>query len=273
MANVELPAALRAHAGNLRHITVAATTVGAALQAVQLAHPALQGFLVDSTGVVPRHIVIFVGNADIRHGHGLATAVTDDTVITVLLPVAGGAGAGPAPATSNRPALSSADIQRYGRQLLLPWMSGQAQRRFRTARVPIALIANDPASHWLCVYLAHAGVGHLELQGADDVCNGPIDRHDVLGSPLLRMHDLGTPRAQQLQRQLTQRVPQLGVSIVTTTSAADAIADTADAVSDAAADAGTALRVQGNGSISNAMWQGSHAAAIWLRRTATQPED
>lgn len=250
MANVELPAALRAHAGNQRVITVAATTVGAALQAVQQAHPALHGFLLDSTGAVPRHIVIFVGAADIRHNQGLNTAVTDGTVITVLLPVAGGAGA----AASHGPALSSADIMRYGRQLLLPWMSGRAQLQFRAARVSIVLCANDTASHWLCLYLAHAGVGHVELQGAAQICDGLITPHDALGSPLLHTADIGAPRATTLQARLLQRVPQLHVSI-TNTSTADA------------------LQTHGNGASSHAMWHGSHVAATWLRRTADSPDE
>ena len=258
MANVELPTALRIHAGNQRHVTVAAATVGAALAAVQLAHPALDGFLLDSQGVAPRHIVIFVGATDIRHGQGLATAVTDDTVITVLLPVAGGAGD-----ADLGPALTSADIQRYGRQLLLPWMSGQAQRRLRAARVSIVLIANDPASHWLCLYLAHAGVGHLQLYGALHVCDGPLDQRDVLGSPLLGLQHVGVPRAARLQHQLTQRLPQLSVTVAITPSATDAVTDNAT---------GTRLLAQGNGSITHAMWQGSHVAATWLRHFATHAE-
>ncbi|MBP9087611.1 MAG: MoaD/ThiS family protein [Kofleriaceae bacterium] len=254
MANVALPAALRAHAGNQRLITVAATTVGAALQAVQLAHPALQGFLLDSTGAVPRHIVVFVENSDIRHGQGVATAVTDGTVITVVLPVAGGAGAHLT--DSSGTALSTDAIHRYGRQLLLPWMSGQAQRRFQAARVSIELVAGDTAPHWVCLYLAHAGVGHLQLQGDPACCDGPVEQYDILGSPLLRTQDLGAPRAQRLQRQLTLRIPQLNVSI--------------RHGSDDGSSAG--LAANGNGSISQAMWHGSHVAAIWLRQTATHPE-
>ena len=255
MAKIELPAALRAHAGNQRQITVAATTVGAALQAVQVAHPALQGYLLDSTGAVPRHIVVFVENADIRHGQGVATAVTDSTVITVLLPVAGGAGL---PLVINPgAALSADDIQRYGRQLLLPWMSGQAQRRFRVARVSITIVASDTASHWLCLYLAHAGVGHLQLVGDPACCDGPLDLLDVHGSPLLRATDLGAPRAQQLQRQLTNRMPQLGVSVKSTSG------EHANSV---------ALTAHGNGSVSQAMWHGSQVAAAWLRQTATHAE-
>ncbi len=255
MANIELPSALRVHAGNQRQITVAATTVGAALQAVQVAHPALQGYLLDSTGAVPRHIVVFVENVDIRHGQGVATAVTDSTVITVLLPVAGGAGL---PHVVNAAALSTDDIHRYGRQLLLPWMSGDAQRRFRVARVSIAIVASDTASHWLCLYLAHAGVGHLQLVGDPACCDGPIDLLDVHGSPLLRTTDLEAPRAPQLQRQLTNRIPQLGVSI--------AAARSTSAASSAV------LTAHGNGSVSQAMWHGSQVAAAWLRQTATHAE-
>lgn len=252
MARIELPSALRVHAGNQRQITVAAATVGTALQAVQLAHPALQGYLLDSAGAVPRHIVVFVENVDIRHGQGVATAVTDNTVITVLLPVAGGAGG---PHAVNAAALSTDAVHRYGRQLLLPWMSGDAQRRFRMARVGITIVAGDPASHWACLYLAHAGVGHLQLVGDLACCDGPIDQLDVQGSPLLRAADLGAPRAQQLQRQLTARIPQLIVSI---TSASAAGAD---------------LTAHGNGKVSQAMWHGSHLAATWLRQTATHTED
>ena len=269
MANVELPAALRVHAGNHRQITVAAATVGAALQEVQLAHPALQGFLVDSQGVVPRHVVIFVDNTDIRHGLGLATTVSQASVITVLLPVAGGAGADRAGASETiHAALSRADIERYGRQILLPWMSGRAQQRFGAARAAIELSANDIASHWLSMYLAYAGVGHLQLQGPTPICDGPIEQGDVLGSPLLRTHDLGAPRAQRLQQLLTQRVPRLDVSIEANVSARSDGAATGTAHP-----ASAALYAHGNGSITHAMWHGSQVAASWLRHTATHRAD
>ncbi|HPH65399.1 MAG TPA: MoaD/ThiS family protein [Kofleriaceae bacterium] len=250
MPRIELPSAMRVHAGNQRHVDVAGDTVGAALAAVETAYPALRGYLLNAAGQIPRHVVIFVGEQDVRAGQGAATALNASSVVTVLLPVAGGSGQAAA-------ALSRDEIQRYGRQLLLPWMTGQTQQWLRDAHVDVALIAGDTAAHWLCMYLAAAGVGHFRLHVANTTLRTDADCNS---SPLFR-RQLGTVIAPhgllgvQFCSAMHARFPHCTVELATPSGPMRQPAP---------------LHVDGHGNAVAAMAIGSQRAAQWLRTAATR---
>lgn len=241
MPRIELPSALRMHAGNQRHVEVAGDSVGAALAAVEAAYPALRGYLLNAAGQIPRHVVIFVGEQDVRAGQGAATALTATSVVTVLLPVAGGSGT----------ALGRDEIQRYGRQLLLPWMTGQTQRWLREAQVDVVLVAGDTAAHWLCMYLAAAGVGHFRLHVASTLA---LTDADCTASPLFRSRSHGL-LGDQFCSAMHARFPLCTVELATPS---------------APPPHDVPLHVDGHGDAVAAMAIGSQHAALWLRSAATR---
>lgn len=93
MPTVRIPAPLRAHTDGRGEVVVAGATVGAVLDALGEAFPAVRERLVDDRGRLHRFVNVFVGDDDVREQHGLDTAVGDDDVVTVVPAVAGGAGA------------------------------------------------------------------------------------------------------------------------------------------------------------------------------------
>jgi sulfur-carrier protein len=87
---VRLAAALRPHAGGASSITFdlpSPVTLGAVVDAVAAAHPAVGRRLRDESGALRRHVNLFVGDAAVRDA---AAVVPEGCEITVLPAVSGG---------------------------------------------------------------------------------------------------------------------------------------------------------------------------------------
>ena len=89
---VALAGSLREHAGGAAEVRLEGVprTVGEALAALFVAHPALRDRVAGETGQVRRHVNVFVGSESIRHTGGLDTPVPDGAEITILPAVSGG---------------------------------------------------------------------------------------------------------------------------------------------------------------------------------------
>jgi molybdopterin converting factor small subunit len=87
---VRIPSQLRALAGGAGEVEVEGPTVGAALKALDVAHPGFAGRLFDESGNLRRFVNVFMGEEDIRFLDGLATAVPAGAVVSVVPAVAGG---------------------------------------------------------------------------------------------------------------------------------------------------------------------------------------
>jgi molybdopterin converting factor small subunit len=86
----ELPASLRALAGNRARVTVDGQSVGAGLDALVGAWPGLRAALFTEAGALKRTVTLFVGPDDLRDLSGLATPVSEKTVVTLVTALAGG---------------------------------------------------------------------------------------------------------------------------------------------------------------------------------------
>jgi len=87
---VMLPAVLRPYAGDASQLEIEADTVGRLLECLAVGHPLLHARLVTPDGELRRYVNVFVGNASIRDGAGLATRLDGGSVVTILPAVAGG---------------------------------------------------------------------------------------------------------------------------------------------------------------------------------------
>jgi adenylyltransferase/sulfurtransferase len=90
MPTLELPASLRALAGNRATLTVEARTVGEALTAAVAQAPALRDALFTEAGGLKRTVNVFVGDDDLRELQGLQTALGPKAVVTLVTALAGG---------------------------------------------------------------------------------------------------------------------------------------------------------------------------------------
>jgi molybdopterin synthase sulfur carrier subunit len=90
---VRLASGLRVHAGGAPCVAVEVAppvTVGAVLDALADAHPAVGRRVRDEGGGLRRHVNVFVGPDNTRDVEGLATPVPDGVEVAVLPAVSGG---------------------------------------------------------------------------------------------------------------------------------------------------------------------------------------
>lgn len=90
MATVRIPTQLRSLTGDRAEVEVAGATVGAVLAALDAAHPGFGERLFDEQGALRRFVNVFVDDEDLRFLEGLATPLTDRSVVSIVPAVAGG---------------------------------------------------------------------------------------------------------------------------------------------------------------------------------------
>jgi molybdopterin converting factor small subunit len=87
---VHLPGVLRRYCGGATEFAVTAPSVRAALEEIERTYPALYRCVCDETGVVRRHVNVFVNSAHMRDRDGLDTALVAGDILTILPAVSGG---------------------------------------------------------------------------------------------------------------------------------------------------------------------------------------
>jgi molybdopterin synthase sulfur carrier subunit len=87
---VRLPGLLRASCGGLKEFPLSASSVRAALDAIERLHPALHRNICDETGAVRRHVNVFVNKSHVRDRAGLDTVLGPGDVVWFLPAVSGG---------------------------------------------------------------------------------------------------------------------------------------------------------------------------------------
>lgn len=89
MANIKIPTPLRAFTGNQAEISVAASTVGEALDALVTAHPDLKTHLY-ADGKLRNFVNVFLGDEDIRFLQGTDTTIATEAKLRIIPSIAGG---------------------------------------------------------------------------------------------------------------------------------------------------------------------------------------
>ena len=90
---VQLPGALRELARGERALVVEVdepATVGTLLDALVRQLPAVERRIRDETGTLRRHVNVFVGDANVRDGAGLAEPLSDGAEVRVIPAISGG---------------------------------------------------------------------------------------------------------------------------------------------------------------------------------------
>jgi sulfur-carrier protein len=87
---IHVPAALRGCCNGSSKLSLAARSVRAALEQIERSHPALYRGICEETGMVRRHVNLFVNTSHMRDREGLDTALAPGDVITILPAVSGG---------------------------------------------------------------------------------------------------------------------------------------------------------------------------------------
>jgi molybdopterin converting factor small subunit len=91
MAQVRIPAPLRALTKNARIVQAVGVTLAEIVDDLERQFPGIRARLLDGDGAVHAFINIFVNDEDIRFQQGLATPVPERSDVSIVPAMAGGA--------------------------------------------------------------------------------------------------------------------------------------------------------------------------------------
>jgi molybdopterin synthase sulfur carrier subunit len=90
IVKIQVPYPLRACCAGASELSVPATSLRGALEALERSHPNLHRSVCDETGAVRRHVNLFVNASHMRDREGLDTPLRPGDVVTILPAVSGG---------------------------------------------------------------------------------------------------------------------------------------------------------------------------------------
>jgi molybdopterin/thiamine biosynthesis adenylyltransferase/rhodanese-related sulfurtransferase/molybdopterin converting factor small subunit len=212
--SVLLPAALRGFAAGHSEVAVSARTAGEALAKLVAAHPELGKHLFDERGQLRSFVNVYVNGEDVRYQSGLDTPVSPGEAVMIVPSIAGG--------SPDLPELTSDEIARYSRHLILPEIGVAGQRKLKNARV--LMVGTGGLGAPLGMYLAAAGVGTLGIVDFDSVDASNLQRQIIHGT-----RDVGRPKIASARDRLADINPYVRVvgyeTRLTSANALDIIRD------------------------------------------------
>jgi adenylyltransferase/sulfurtransferase len=199
---VIVPTPLRQYAAGADAVELEAATVSDALARLTSRHAELRRHLYAEDGRLRSFVNVYLNDEDIRYLEGGADApLKAGDEIRIVPSIAGGAPA----ATEVEPVeLSSREIQRYARHLVMPEVGREGQERLKAARVLIVGAGGlgSPAA----LYLAAAGIGRLGLVDYDVVEYSNLQRQIIHGTK-----DVGRTKLDSARDRLQDVNPEIDV--------------------------------------------------------------
>src|SRR5687768_10981176 len=113
---VLIPTPLRPYTDQQDTVEVDGTTVGELLASLTTRYSDLRRHLYSDDGKLRSFVNVYINDDDIRYLQREATALKSGDVVSIVPSVAGGAPT----ATETTPELTSDEVQRYSRHLILP---------------------------------------------------------------------------------------------------------------------------------------------------------
>lgn len=159
MPKVLIPAALRAFTKNQSSAQLSGVNIKELLGNFAAQFPEAGHHVFDARGNLRNFVNVFVNDEDIRFLQQQATPVKETDIISIVPAVAGGND------DNSGVELSSEEIVRYSRHLVLPEVAMSGQKKLKAASVLI--IGAGGLGSPLAMYLAAAGVGRLGLVDFD----------------------------------------------------------------------------------------------------------
>lgn len=90
--NIYVPTPFRPLTGGLGEIQAQPNTVAGILEELESRFPGIKAKILEPSGKIRHHIILFLNEEDIRYREGLDTPVNEDDTLTILPSIAGGRG-------------------------------------------------------------------------------------------------------------------------------------------------------------------------------------
>lgn len=88
---IRIPTTLRSLTAGSAQVSVEGATLSEVLEALESNHPGFRDRLLDDAGELRRFVNVFVSDDDVRFLDGLATPIPEDSTVSIVPAVAGGA--------------------------------------------------------------------------------------------------------------------------------------------------------------------------------------
>jgi adenylyltransferase/sulfurtransferase len=214
MATVIIPTPLRRFTNNTARLQVGPGTIHSTVQELTRNFPDLKKHLLDEGGNIRSYVNIFIGNDDIRDLQHEKTPVKDDTVISIVPAIAGGAptnstGAPPTSSTTPGPTFTKEELARYNRHIIIPGFGIEAQQKLKAAKVLV--IGSGGLGSPVLLYLAAAGVGTIGIVDFDVVDDSNLQRQVLFG-----VNEIGKPKVDAARRRLEGLNPYIRLNVYNT---------------------------------------------------------
>src|SRR5215471_13390221 len=163
MAKVLIPTPLRQYVEKRDSVELTGQTVGEVLGALTAQFPDLRKQIFNDEGKLRSFVNVYLNDEDIRYLKKDATPVDTGDTLSIVPSIAGGATeVVPPPRAAGAPSLtptslSSDEILRYSRHLIMPEVGMEGQLKLKNAK--IVMIGTGGLGAPLGLYLAAAGVG------------------------------------------------------------------------------------------------------------------
>ncbi|MBW4026347.1 MAG: molybdopterin-synthase adenylyltransferase MoeB [Acidobacteria bacterium] len=218
---IHIPTPLRVYAGKQDSVSVNATTVGEALGQLTEEHPDLKKHLYSEDGKLRAFVNVYLNDEDIRYLPAKdSTPVSEADSLSIIPSIAGGAPV--MEEATALPELSTAEMARYSRHLILPEVGMEGQQKLKAAKV--LCVGTGGLGAPLAFYLAAAGIGTLGLVDFDVVDESNLQRQIIHSTK-----DVGRPKIDSAADKLSALNPHMKIvkheTMLTSQNALDIIKD------------------------------------------------
>jgi sulfur-carrier protein adenylyltransferase/sulfurtransferase len=200
--NILIPTALRNYTGGEDTVTVEASSVKSALDALTEKYPNLKKHLYNDEGQLRHFVNIYVNDEDIRYLEKNETPIKDGDTLSIVPSIAGGASV--IDETEREVDLDRDEILRYSRHLIMPEVALEGQKKLKAARV-LCIGAGGLGSP-LALYLAAAGVGRMGIVDFDVVDFTNLQRQIIHSTA-----NVGRPKLDSAKERIAEINPYVEV--------------------------------------------------------------
>lgn len=203
---VYISATLRGFFGRREFIDLEGNSIRALLTALTDEYPDAKNALYDEDGNIRSFVQIYVGEENVTNPDQWDTAIDSASEVLILPAIAGGAPVESVISDDRRKAVSfdDAEIERYGKHLMLREIGVKGQKRIKAARV-VVLGAGALGSP-VIQYLTAAGVGEIKVVDFDEVSLGNLQSQVIHGN-----RDVNRPKTASAKDTMKSINPKLKI--------------------------------------------------------------
>ncbi len=194
-----IPTALRQYVGQADSIDVEGQTVGEVLNRIAERFPDLRRHLYNNQGKLRSFINVYLNDEDVRYLQKEETPLKESDEVRIIPSIAGGSAAATA-------SLSSSEVLRYSRHLIMPEVGLEGQLRLKAGKV-LAIGAGGLGSP-LALYLAAAGVGKIGIVDFD-----VVDLTNLQRQVLHSTATVGKSKLQSAKERLEALNPEIEIKL------------------------------------------------------------